>query len=76
MTASVIGQIEIHDPDAYQAYLDGFMPSFERHGKELLATSYMTTELLEGAWALPMTVVMRFPPVQTAKAWHTDPEYV
>lgn len=75
MTAYVIGQLEIHDPEAYQEYLAGFMPSFERHGGELLATSSLETEILEGSWALPRTVLMRFPTVEDAKAWHTDPEY-
>lgn len=76
MPAYVIGQLDIHDPDAYQAYLDGFLPSFERHGGEMLATSKAQTEVLEGAWALPRTVIMQFPSVAHAKAWYNDPEYV
>ncbi|WP_135505972.1 DUF1330 domain-containing protein [Roseovarius aestuariivivens] len=76
MPAYVIGQLDIHDPDAYQAYLEGFLPSFERHGGELLATSAAKTEVLEGTWALPRTVIMRFPSVAAAKAWHSDPDYV
>ena len=75
MPAYVIGQLDIHDPEAYQAYLDGFLPSFERHGGVLLATSRAETEILEGSWALPRTVLMRFPSVAAAKAWHDDPEY-
>jgi len=75
MPAYVIGQLEIHDPDEYQAYLDGFMPSFMRHGGELLATSSAETEVLEGSWAKPRTVIMRFPSVEDAKAWHDDPDY-
>ena len=75
MPAYVIGQLDIHDLDAYQAYLDGFMPSFLRHGGELLATSRAETEVLEGSWAKPRTVIMRFPSVADAKAWHIDPEY-
>ena len=38
MSAYVIGQLNIHTPDAYQDYLAGFMPIFEHHGGELLAT--------------------------------------
>ena len=75
MPAYVIGQLNIHDPEAYQAYLDGFMPSFQRHGGELLATSRSETEILEGSWAKPRTVIMRFPSVRDAKAWHDDPDY-
>ena len=36
MPAYVIGQLDIHDPEAYQEYLDRFLPSFQRHGGELL----------------------------------------
>ena len=75
MTAHVIGQLDIHDRHAYQAYLDGFMPSFQRHAGELPATSSSETEVLEGAWALPWTVIMRFPSVEHAKAWYNDFEY-
>ena len=51
------------------------MPSFLRHGGELLATSRAETDVLEGSWAKPRTVIMRFPSVVKAKAWHSDPEY-
>ncbi|MEM7216149.1 MAG: DUF1330 domain-containing protein [Pseudomonadota bacterium] len=71
-----MGQLNIHDAEAYQAYLDGFMPSFQRHGGELLATSRAETEILEGSWAKPRTVIMRFPSVENARAWHNDPDYV
>jgi uncharacterized protein (DUF1330 family) len=36
MSAYVLAQIQIDDPDEYQNYLAGFMPIFERHGGELL----------------------------------------
>ena len=32
MTAYVLAQLRIDDPDEYQNYLAGFMPIFERHG--------------------------------------------
>ncbi|MGG7643562.1 DUF1330 domain-containing protein [Rhodovulum sp. YNF3179] len=44
--------------------------------RELLATSKAETEILEGGWVKPKTVLMRFRSVQDAKAWHADPEYV
>lgn len=75
MPAYVIGQLDIRDPEGYQAYLDGFLPSFTRHGGELLATSSQETQVLEGTWAHPRTVLMRFPDVAAARAWHSDPEY-
>lgn len=75
MSAYVIGQLKINNREAYQAYLDSFQPSFERHGGELLATSAQETEVLEGSWSLPRTVLMWFPSVDAAKAWYNDPDY-
>lgn len=75
MSAYVIGQLDIFEPEGYQDYLAGFMPIFERHGGELLATSKQETEVLEGNWAYPRTVLMRFPSVAAAHAWHDDPDY-
>jgi len=51
------------------------MPIFQRHGGELLATSAWETEVIEGDWALPRTVLMRFPDAAHARAWHADPDY-
>lgn len=75
MTAYVIGQLHIRDPAGYQAYLDGFQPSFDRHGGEVLVSSKETTDVLEGEWPLPRTVVLRFPSRQDAQAWYDDEEY-
>ena len=75
MSAYMIGQLEIHDPEAYRHYLAGFMPIFQRHGGELLATSAVETEVIEGEWAYPRTVIMRFPSAEAAHRWHADPDY-
>ncbi|MDU8910425.1 DUF1330 domain-containing protein [Aestuariicoccus sp. MJ-SS9] len=75
MTVYVIGQLDIHDPEGYRAYLDGFAPSFERHGGTLLASSAQPTHVLEGHWDAPRTVVMSFPDMDHARAWYDDPEY-
>ena len=76
MTAYVVAQIQIDDRAEYQFYLDGFLPSFQRHGGELLATSGNTTEVIEGEWAYPSTVILKFPSVRAAHDWHSDPEYL
>ena len=75
MSAYFVAQIEINDPKKYQLYLDGFLPSFQRHGGQLLATSKNSTEVMEGHWAYPSTVILRFPSVKAAHDWHCDPEY-
>ncbi|NNE23278.1 MAG: DUF1330 domain-containing protein [Rhizobiales bacterium] len=75
MSAYAIGQLDIFDADEYQKYLAGLMPVFERYGGELLATSNNSTAVVEGDWALPKTVIMKFPSLQHAQNWHTDPDY-
>lgn len=75
MAAYFIAQIDVHDPDEYKNYLAGFMPIFERHGGEMLATSRSETEVIEGAWAHPRTVIMKFPSLEHAHRWHDDPDY-
>ena len=75
MSAYVLAQIQIDDPEEYQKYLAGFMSIFERHGGELLATSKNQTIVVEGNWAYPGTVIMKFPSVEAAKAWCNDPDY-
>ena len=75
MSAYFIAQIDVHDPDEYQKYLAGFMPIFERHGGELLAVTSSDTEVIEGEWAYPRTVIMKFPSLEAAHAWHDDPDY-
>ena len=75
MSAYMIAQIEISDQNEYQNYLAGFMPIFERHGGELLATSKNKTTVIEGDWAHPGTVIMKFPSPDHAREWYNDPDY-
>ncbi len=75
MSAYAIAQIKIDDPEDYQNYLAGFMPVFERHGGELLVTSKCESEVVEGEWAYPGTVLMKFPSLDQARAWKDDPDY-
>ena len=75
MSAYMIAQIEITDPGEYQNYLAGFMPIFQRYGGELLATSKNRTDVVEGSWAFPGTVIMKFPSVEKARQWYEDPDY-
>jgi len=75
MSAYMVAQIQINDPEEYKKYLAGFLPIFERYGGELLATSNCETEVIEGEWAYPRTVIMKFPSTEHAHNWHNDSEY-
>jgi len=74
MSVYVIAQLKVHDPDEYQNYLAGFMPILRRHAGRLLARS-LEAEVIEGSWALPRTVILRFPTAEDAHRWHHDPDY-
>ena len=76
MSASMIAQIEVHNPDEYQDYLAGFMPIFQRYGGELLATSKNETTIIEGDWSYPNYVIMKFPSAKNARDWYHDPDYI
>lgn len=75
MSAYMVAQIEIKDPEGYKAYLAGFLEIFERYGGELLVTSSAPSEVIEGEWAHPSTVIMKFPSAQHARRWYEDPDY-
>lgn len=75
MSAYMVAQIEIDDPEEYKKYLAGFLPIFQRYGGELLATSSCETEVIEGEWAYPRTVIMKFATMEDARNWHHDPDY-
>ena len=49
MSAYMIAQIDVTDPEEYAKYLAGFLPIFERYGGQLLVTSRCETEVLEAA---------------------------
>ena len=74
MSAYVIAQLEVHDMAGFEKYLAGFMPIFERHGGKLVGLS-PKAEVIEGEWAMPRTVIMRFPTAEDARRWHDDPAY-
>jgi len=75
MSVYLMAQIGVHDPAEYQNYLAGFMPIFRRHGGKLVGRS-AEAEVIEGEWALPRTVIMRFPTPEDARRWHDDPDYL
>lgn len=75
MSAYFVAQIEVTDQGRYQQYLAGFMPIFERHGGQLLVTSSKEVEVIEGDWTYGRMVILGFPTLDAAHAWHDDPEY-
>lgn len=73
MPAYVVVNLDITDPERYQAYLPGAGAAIQTHGGELLAADRDST-VLEGS-APPMAVLIRFPDKASAEAWYRSDEY-
>ncbi len=74
MAAYIIVQIEVQDPDVYEEYKKQVVPTTVEYGGEYLVRGG-AQDVLEGEWNWPRTVVIRFPSMEKAKAWHSCAAY-
>lgn len=74
MTAYVIVDIEITDPEGYQEYVKLAPATVAQYGGRYLARGGRT-EVLEGDWQPRRLVILEFASVEQAKAWLNSPEY-
>ncbi len=74
MSAYIIVQVEVTDPEAYKTYAAQVPPILEKYGGEFLVRGG-DMEILEGDWAYPRCVVLKFPDMERAKAWYASAEY-
>ena len=74
MTAFVIVEIEVRDPEAYENYKSLVPASVEAYGGRFIARGG-ATESLEGEWAPERIVVLEFPSLERARQWWASPEY-
>jgi len=74
MTAFVIFDIEVTDPENYEGYKRLAAPTVEMFGGKYIARGGQT-EILEGDWSPKRIVIMQFESVERAKAWINSPEY-
>ena len=74
MTAYIITQVDVHDPETFEKYRQLAGPVLARFGGEFLGRGGRM-EGLEGTWAYPRGVIIRFPDRETAKRWHESTEY-
>jgi len=68
-----VGQIAVHEAQAYQAYREANAVAFANYGAKFLIRGG-TQSIVEGA-ANPRTVVIEFADVETAQACYDSPEY-
>ncbi|MEW5939222.1 MAG: DUF1330 domain-containing protein [Chloroflexota bacterium] len=74
MSAYVIVDIEVTDPEGYKEYIKAAPATVTHFGGRYIARGG-ANETLEGEWQAKRLVILEFPSVQQAKAWLNSPEY-
>jgi len=74
VSAYVIVNYDVVDPEGYDAYVSRAVPILAKHGGELLVVDGDTTPL-EGE-TRSVHVVLRFASREAALTWYHDPAYV
>jgi uncharacterized protein (DUF1330 family) len=74
MSAYVVVEVEVLDPERYETYKQLAPPSIAQYGGRYVARGGEVATL-EGTWAPKRLVILEFPSVDQAKAWWNSPEY-
>ncbi len=74
MTAYVISDIDVQDPEGYKEYIKAAPPTVQMFGGRYLARGG-PNETLEGEWQAKRLVILEFEDLQKAKAWVNSTEY-
>ena len=74
MTAYVIVDIEVNNPEGYEEYKKLSPPAVAAYSGKFVARGGRT-EVLEGGWVPNRLVILQFESIEKAKAWLNSPEY-
>jgi uncharacterized protein (DUF1330 family) len=74
MSAYILVQIEVTDPERYAIYKEMAGPTLALYGGRYIVRGGAVEEL-EGEWKPGRLVIAEFPSVEQAKAWLESPEY-
>lgn len=74
MSAYVIVDVEVTDPEGYVHYKDLAQAAVAHYGGIYLARGGKN-ETIEGDWHANRLVILEFPSLEQAKAWWSSPEY-
>ena len=74
MTAYVIIDIEVTDPEGYKEYVKMAPEVVKLYGGKYIVRGGQN-ETLEGDWQAKRLVILKFPSVVQAKNWLNSPEY-
>ena len=73
MSAYLIANYNITNPDGYRAYTAAVAPTIFAHGGEILVAGG-GTEAVEGEPGA-ITVILKFPSKDALRGWYDSPEY-
>jgi uncharacterized protein (DUF1330 family) len=74
MTAYLIADVDVSNPDVYAEYRRQVLPLVTRHGGRFIVRGG-AHETLEGEWQPKRLVVIEFPDMAALKAWYGSSEY-
>lgn len=74
MPAYVIALVDVTDPETYKEYVAGVKATLPPHGGRFIARA-PGPELLEGGPAPSRAVILEFPSLDAARAWHASDAY-
>ena len=74
MTAYVIVDIEVTDPENYETVKKLTPPIVAKYGGQYLSRGGMT-EVIEGDWRPKRLVILSFENAEKARAWLNSPEF-
>ena len=74
MSGFAIFNIDIKRPEEYKEYVKKVKPIAESYGGEYIVRGGENT-IVEGSWAYPRTVVIKFPSYEKALEWYNSKEY-
>lgn len=74
MTAYVIVDIEVTDPEGYKEYVKLAPEAVKLYGGKYIARGG-PNETLEGDWQAKRLVILEFPSMEQAKNWLNSEEY-
>lgn len=74
MSAYVLAEIEIVNPEGYKEYTTTVPATIAKFGGRFLVRGG-ATEVLEGEWPQRRRVLIEFPSMDAAKRWFNSPDY-
>ncbi|WP_205007834.1 DUF1330 domain-containing protein [Sphingosinithalassobacter portus] len=74
MAVYAIARISIHDRARYDRYAAAFLPTLAPYGGTLLAADEAPVAI-EGILDCGKVILLRFPDMQSFRAWESSPEY-